>query len=1325
MNKQHPVSEPRVDKKPAVHNEAVAATPDAAPQGVNDPLAFEGGAVQSQASTLQRLPAINRKSAMQQINRLQGNHHAQQIASVARGSLQAKLSVSQVGDPAEVEADQMARQVMSLEAASVQRQATGVIHRSPAAAALQSDRFAGNATLEAVLANKSKLQRGSKGEAVRLVQEALMELGYALPKYGADGSFGGEMESAVKQFQSEEGLGDDGVVGTGTLGRLDAKGARSQASYDRIGEAQVKTAVLNVRQEASTGAKVLGQLKNGETVTVTGKEGAWLRIDYQGKAAYVHGDYTTFAADPEAPKAIGTAQVTASVLNIRQEPSTEAGVLGQLKNGESLSVAGQEGEWLKIVYQGRAAYVYASYTSYKAPEPEKPKVPTVIGTGYVSADLLNVRKGPAADAEKLGQLSNGAEVQIVARGTPWLTILYQGQTAYVHGDFVSATAKPEPKTDDQPAGNGGETPATGGANSLLFDLETTGASKATAGQDGIKEGGVGASEKLAKTDKSRVAAYAKIFIKLGSEKGLPPALLAAIASRESRGGNILDANGFGDHGNGFGLMQVDKRYHDISGGAYSEDHIRQAAGILADYFEQVQKNFPNWTRAQQLRGAVAAYNSGVGNVKTLERMDVGTTGNDYSADVWARARYYASFPEFGGSEAISGNAPALPKPEENKDNPQAPTAQETVIGEAEVTTAVLNVRVGPSTDQKKLGELTQGARVQVTGREGEWLRIVYEGQGAYIHSNYAAYPAPKKEESGTAPESGGSEQQEISGLDSRIGARIKAFMANFFIKIKVGEKGGQPVYVSVRTPYHMNAGSRKTNAEANRSASAADNKVINNNADWLDQHGKADPEGLRKTVQAAVDEGRIKAAGETLTADEIRGWMLKYGIGVDCSGFVSQALNDVTGEMAREAGVSAPKSFDVGNTGADALNWRDNPTKFTQVAHPSALKAGDTMWMPGDVSHIIIITSVQKTDQGVKFTTAESSASGTSLGVHDDTYRCANPDGDFSDLQRLVGGEWQARNSDGNFLFSRYKALAAFKEKAADEGGKQEGEKTQPETKPETKPETQPETPKVLGIGRIATKSDPLNLRSAPESGDNVLDRIPRKTEVQVIGESGDWLKVIYNGQTGYLARQYVQYPAQAQVESERELSGAQWYSRFMPVASIDNLVDPFKSNVRRFVAAMEEAGASVDISATRRPPQRAYLMHYAFSIATQGMDPTTVPDYDGDGEAVNIEWVHRDAGGNVDLAASRRAAQEMCNKYSIAYMPSLTSHHIKGIAIDMSISWTGTLKVKNADGDVVSVTGSPRNGFNSQLIAVGATYSVIKFYDHSADEPHWSADGH
>lgn len=64
------------------------------------------------------------------------------------------------------------------------------------------------------------LKKGDKGEAVREAQSLLLQRGYDLGKWGADGDFGSATEAAVRQFQRDAGLDPDGILGPQTLEAL-------------------------------------------------------------------------------------------------------------------------------------------------------------------------------------------------------------------------------------------------------------------------------------------------------------------------------------------------------------------------------------------------------------------------------------------------------------------------------------------------------------------------------------------------------------------------------------------------------------------------------------------------------------------------------------------------------------------------------------------------------------------------------------------------------------------------------------------------------------------------------------------------------------------------------------------------------------------------------------------------------------------------------------------------------------------------------------------------------------------------------------------------
>ncbi|CAK8698365.1 unnamed protein product [Clavelina lepadiformis] len=174
----------------------------------------------------------------------------------------------------------------------------------------------------------------------------------------------------------------------------------------------------------------------------------------------------------------------------------------------------------------------------------------------------------------------------------------------------------------------------------IGNLNPTGASSDTARSDRLSYTGVRASRQMARNDLSRINNYKSNIIKAARNYNMDPAVVAGVISRESRGGSALSSTGTGDHGNGFGLMQVDKRHHSTKGGAYSVEHLNQGTKILADNLKAVKAKHPNWSPDQQLQGAIAAYNFGVDDVRSLKGLDRGSTNDDYSNDVVARAKFY-------------------------------------------------------------------------------------------------------------------------------------------------------------------------------------------------------------------------------------------------------------------------------------------------------------------------------------------------------------------------------------------------------------------------------------------------------------------------------------------------------------------------------------------------------------------------------------------------------------------------------------------------------------------------------------------------------------
>ncbi|HEV8430454.1 MAG TPA: peptidoglycan-binding protein [Pyrinomonadaceae bacterium] len=157
------------------------------------------------------LMALHQSIGNQAVQRLIQSHY-----------IQTKLEAGSPGDQFEQEADRVADTVMGAASPqNVERDSNSDDNHN-----LQSERFSGNERLENIFdgIQEQFLRFGSNGDAVVKVQQTLIELGFQLPKFGADGQFGSETGSAVSKFKVEHGISpSDPVVGPKTIGALDAE----------------------------------------------------------------------------------------------------------------------------------------------------------------------------------------------------------------------------------------------------------------------------------------------------------------------------------------------------------------------------------------------------------------------------------------------------------------------------------------------------------------------------------------------------------------------------------------------------------------------------------------------------------------------------------------------------------------------------------------------------------------------------------------------------------------------------------------------------------------------------------------------------------------------------------------------------------------------------------------------------------------------------------------------------------------------------------------------------------------------------------------------
>ena len=127
------------------------------------------------------------------------------------------------------------------------------------------------------------------------------------------------------------------------------------------------------RKEPNKDSEVINKLDNGTFVKIlkTNVNAQWHQVEYDGQTGYINRMYLRLNSSMDGYKIdyVGTIINCENDVNVREEPSTDAKVIGVAKKGDSLSIVPQdtyiEG-WYTVAYQGQSAYISADYIDIDA-----------------------------------------------------------------------------------------------------------------------------------------------------------------------------------------------------------------------------------------------------------------------------------------------------------------------------------------------------------------------------------------------------------------------------------------------------------------------------------------------------------------------------------------------------------------------------------------------------------------------------------------------------------------------------------------------------------------------------------------------------------------------------------------------------------------------------------------------------------------------------------------------------------------------------------------------------------------------------------------------
>ncbi|WP_400246883.1 SH3 domain-containing protein [Niallia sp. JL1B1071] len=221
------------------------------------------------------------------------------------------------------------------------------------------------------------------------------------------------------------------------------------------------SSTLNVRETASTKAKVVTKLKQNTKVEVVSESNGWSKIIVNEINGYVASEYIK-AVQTEDKKTTDTSNEqkkvtkyvnvsTGSSLNLRNSSSNSASIIVKLAKDVAVTVYSESNGWSKVEVYGKQGYVATQYLAEKKStvNTEQSKETSTgankdtsvkTTTKYVNVannSSLNVRKESNTSSSILSKLSRGTKVTVLSSANGWDKVTVSGKTGYVSSSYLS------------------------------------------------------------------------------------------------------------------------------------------------------------------------------------------------------------------------------------------------------------------------------------------------------------------------------------------------------------------------------------------------------------------------------------------------------------------------------------------------------------------------------------------------------------------------------------------------------------------------------------------------------------------------------------------------------------------------------------------------------------------------------------------------------------------------------------------------------------------------------------------------------------------------
>lgn len=237
----------------------------------------------------------------------------------------------------------------------------------------------------------------------------------------------------------------------------------SSAVSSSFGTGTITGSDVRMRSGAGTSYSIIGTYGKGTQMTVTGVNGNWYAVSYNGKDGYVCSDYmkvTSSGASSSSSTTTttgttslsGTGTITGSSVRMRSGAGTNYSILATFAKGTKMEVTGKTGNWYAVKYDGKSGYVsadYLSFTSSSSSSSSSTSTTTTPSgkTGAVIGTSVRMRSGPGTNYDTLGYYSNGVTMTVLGSENGWYKVSYNGKTGYIIAQYLRVTPDSTTSTD--------------------------------------------------------------------------------------------------------------------------------------------------------------------------------------------------------------------------------------------------------------------------------------------------------------------------------------------------------------------------------------------------------------------------------------------------------------------------------------------------------------------------------------------------------------------------------------------------------------------------------------------------------------------------------------------------------------------------------------------------------------------------------------------------------------------------------------------------------------------------------------------------------------